>query len=362
MKKINVLVVDDSAFIRKMIKDILAMDNEIQVIDIAKNGQEAIDKLMKNEIDVITLDVEMPIMDGLTTLKNIMEKKPTAVVMLSSLTKSGADMTIQALNLGAVDFITKPSNIFKINDDEIKSLIIDKIKVASKVKVFKKPYINKESNAINKEFSVINKEMKQEKTINLGADLIEDIISIGTSTGGPRALQEVIPYISENINAPIVVVQHMPPGFTKSLAERLNNISKIIVKEAENGDILKKGVAYIAPGDRHITFKKDGKHIKIVLDNGEKVSGHKPSVDAMFLSLNEINFKKVIAVVMTGMGSDGTKGLKKLKERKNIISIAEDESTCVVYGMPKSVINLGLVDKVVPLNLISKEINKIMGV
>jgi len=355
MKKINVLVVDDSAFIRKMIKDILAMDEEIEVVDVAKNGKEAIEKLMTNKIDVITLDVEMPIMDGIATLKKIMEDNPTPVVMLSSLTKSGADLTIQALDVGAVDFVTKPSNIFKINDDEIKSLIIDKIKIASRIRVSKKRYAKKE-------ISVTNNEFKLEKNVNLGNEIVEEIVAIGTSTGGPRALQEVIPYIAQNINAPIVIVQHMPPGFTKSLAERLNNISKILVKEAEYGEVLKNGVAYIAPGDRHIKFKKEGKYIKIILDDGEKVSGHKPSVDAMFLSLYEINFKKIVAIVMTGMGSDGTKGLKKLKEKNGVISIAEDESTCVVFGMPKSVINLGIIDKVIPLNLISKEINKIMGV
>ncbi|SHJ43815.1 protein-glutamate methylesterase/protein-glutamine glutaminase [Tepidibacter formicigenes] len=357
MDKIKVLIVDDSAFIRKIIRDILSADRQIQVVDVAKNGKEAIEKLMTNEVDVITLDVEMPIMNGILTLEKIMNQKPTPVVMLSSLTKSGADLTIQALNLGAVDFITKPSNIFKINDEEIKSLITDKIKIASRVKVSKKPY------TVEKKIKKINKENLNKKDINIRSDTVEYIIAIGTSTGGPRALQEVVTNISKNINAPIVIVQHMPPGFTKSLAERLNNISQIFVKEAEDGEIIKNGVAYIAPGDRHIKFKNEGKRIKIVLDDGQKVSSHKPSVDAMFYSLCEIDLKKMIAVVMTGMGSDGTKGLKKLKEMKsNVISIAEDESTCVVFGMPKSVINLGLADKVLPVNFISKEINKLMGV
>ncbi len=352
MKRINVLVVDDSAFIRKMMKDILAMDEELIMVDIAKNGKEAIEKLMKNKVDVITLDIEMPVMDGILTLKKIMEEKPTPTIMLSSLTKSGADLTIQALDLGAVDFITKPSNIFKINNDEIKSLIIDKIKMASKIKVSKKKY----------EITSIKKDVFVKNFKNSDSEEIENIVAIGTSTGGPRALQEVVPYISEDIHAPILIVQHMPPGFTKSLAERLNNISKIIVKEAENGELLKNGVAYIAPGDRHIKFKKEGKYIRIVLDDGEKVSGHKPSVDAMFFSLYEINVKKLVSIIMTGMGSDGAKGMKKLKEKNNVVAIAEDESTCVVFGMPKSAINLGIIDKVVPLNAISKEINKLMGV
>ena len=355
MKKVKVLIVDDSAFIRKMLKDILSIDNDIEIVDIAKNGQEAIEKLMVNEVDVITLDVEMPIMDGITTLKKIMKDKPTPTIMLSSLTQSGADLTIQALNSGAVDFITKPSNIFKISDDEMKTLIIDKIKVASKVIVSK-------SNFIKKEVVVIEKEVKKESFSSNKSDVIEQIIAIGTSTGGPRALQEVVPFISKDINAPVVIVQHMPPGFTKSLAERLNTISKISVKEAEHGEVLKNGVAYIAPGDKHLKFKRDGKSVRIVLDEGEKVSGHKPSVDAMFLSLSEISFKKIISVIMTGMGSDGSKGMKVLKDNRNAYTVAEDESTCVVFGMPKSAINIGAVDKILPLNAIGKEINKYMGV
>ncbi|MCT4507978.1 MAG: chemotaxis response regulator protein-glutamate methylesterase [Tepidibacter sp.] len=354
MKKIKVLIVDDSAFIRKLIKDILSSDEEIEVVDFAKNGKEAIEKLMKNEIDVVTLDVEMPLMDGIDTLKQIMIKKPTSVVMLSSLTKNGADLTIKALELGAVDFITKPSNIFKINNDDMKNLVIDKVKVASTVKSYNKNYtkkiktIDKVKNNINKSFSK--------------KDNIDSIVAIATSTGGPRALQNVVTDLSSDINSPVVIVQHMPAGFTKSLANRLDNMSSLHVKEAEDGELLRNNTIYIAPGNRHMKFKKERTSIRIILDDGEKISGHKPSADAMFYSLSEIDIKKIIAVVMTGMGSDGSKGLKKLKESKNnIISIAEDESTCVVFGMPKSVINLGLADKVIPINYIGKEINKLMG-
>ncbi|OPJ57109.1 protein-glutamate methylesterase/protein-glutamine glutaminase [Alkalithermobacter paradoxus] len=354
MRKINVLVVDDSAFIRKMIIDILSLDNEVTVADVAKNGKEALEKLNKNkDIDVVTLDVEMPIMDGIQTLKEIMQKNPIPVVMLSSLTKSGADLTIQALNIGAVDFLTKPSNIFKINSDEMKSLIIDKVKIASKIKVSK--------NVIKKDI-VYNDKGYIKKISTASNDVVENIVAIGTSTGGPRALQQVVPNISPNIKAPIVIVQHMPPGFTKSLADRLNQISKIEVKEAEHGEILKNGVGYIAPGDKHMNFEKRGKDIKIVLNDGSKVSGHRPSVDSMFLSLSKLDFNKVICVLMTGMGADGALGMKELKKKPNVVSIAEDESTCVVFGMPKSAVNLGVVDSVLKLNQISSEINMLMGV
>ncbi|CAH2214002.1 protein-glutamate methylesterase/protein-glutamine glutaminase [Tepidibacter aestuarii] len=354
MNKIKVLIVDDSAFIRKLIKDILSSDREIEIVDFAKNGKEAIEKLIKNEIDVVTLDIEMPVMDGIDTLKKIMVKKPTSVLMLSSLTKNGADLTIKALELGAVDFITKPSNIFKINNDDMKKLVIDKVKIASRVKQYNKNY-NYKIKTIDNVKNDFNKDFNRKENI-------DNIIAIATSTGGPRALQGVISTLSSEINSPVVIVQHMPAGFTKSLANRLNNMSSLYVKEAEDGELLRNNIVYIAPGNRHMKFKEERNNIRVILDDGEKISGHKPSADAMFYSLCEINIKKLITVVMTGMGSDGSKGLKKLKEsKKNIISIAEDESTCVVFGMPKSIINLGLADKVIPINYIGKEINKLMG-
>ncbi|WP_099187204.1 protein-glutamate methylesterase/protein-glutamine glutaminase [Tepidibacter mesophilus] len=354
MNKIKVLIVDDSAFIRKLLKDILSSDREIEIIDFARNGKEAIEKLMKNKIDVITLDIEMPLMDGIDTLKKIMLKKPTSVVMLSSLTKNGADLTIKALELGAVDFITKPSNIFKINDSDMKGLVIDKVKMASGIKPDNKSYSHK-TETIDTVKNDFNKNLSKKENK-------DNIIAIATSTGGPRALQNVISNLSGQINSPIVIVQHMPAGFTKSLANRLNNMSSLYVKEAEDGELLRNNTVYIAPGNRHMKFKEERNNIKIILDDGEKVSGHKPSADAMFYSLCEINIKKIITVVMTGMGSDGSKGLQKLKELKNnVISIAEDESTCVVFGMPKSIINLGLADKVIPLDYIGREINKLMG-
>ncbi|KDR95184.1 two-component system, chemotaxis family, response regulator CheB [Peptoclostridium litorale DSM 5388] len=360
MKKVRALIVDDSAFIRKIVSDILSTDPEIEIVDKARNGKEAIEKLLNNDIDVITLDVEMPIMDGITTLSEIMKIKPTPVVMLSGLTKQGADLTIQALEMGAVDFITKPSNIFKIDQDKIKTDIVEKVKVAAGVDVKRKRPSSRKAEVRS---SLAVSEIRKTAT-RTRVGKVENIVAIGTSTGGPKALQNVIPNIEEDINASIVVVQHMPAGFTKSLAERINNISRVKVKEAEHGDVLENGVAYIAPGDRHIKFEKDGMNIKIVLDDGPNVSGHKPSVDAMFYSLTGIKCKKIIPVIMTGMGHDGAKGMDILKQSKSlkVFSIAEDEESCVVFGMPKSAINLGAVDKVLHVNQIANEINKLVGV
>lgn len=361
MNKIRVLIVDDSAFIRKVLKDILESDQNVEVIAAAKNGKEAIEFLTKQDVDVITLDVEMPVMNGIDTLKEIMSFKPTPVVMLSSLTNEGADMTFKALDLGAVDFVAKPTNIFKMSSSDIQDDIITKVKEAAKVKTKKMSlktvaeYIPKEPMESSRNVTLTPRDRRCED--------VKKIIAIGTSTGGPRALQEVISNVSGKIDAPVLVVQHMPKGFTKSLAERLNGLSQLTVKEAEDGEPLCNGTVYIAPGDRHIEIKRisTGKY-SIKLSDGPKVSGHKPSVDFMFQALSESTISDVIAVVMTGMGSDGTKGIVSLKNSKKSYNIAEDESTCVVFGMPKAAISTGQIDKIVPLGKIAMELNKIMGV
>lgn len=354
-RNIKVLNVDDSAFIRKLLRDILSTDKDFVKIDQAKNGKEALELIQKNDYDVITLDIEMPILDGISTLKEIMRLKATPVVMLSSSTKEGAKITLDALELGAVDFITKPQNIFLINEKELKSDIIDTVKSAIKVNlnIMKTPHI----------CSFQKKSQTKPISNSFNSQSIKTIIAIGTSTGGPRALHEVIPNISANINAPILIVQHMPKGFTKSLADRLNSVSNINVKEAEDGDILKNGFAYVAPGGQHMKIKQIGlDKFKIYLEDSENISGHKPSVDAMMFSILENKVKEVIAVIMTGMGNDGAKGMERLKVEKKAKTIAEDEKTCVVFGMPKSAIETGKVDSIVPLNKIADELNKIMGV
>ncbi len=361
-KNIRVLNVDDSAFIRKLLKDILESDDDFDVVDQAKNGKEAIEKIKQNKYDVITLDIEMPVMDGLTTLKEIMKICPTPVVMMSSLTKEGEQITLDALNLGAVDFITKPKNVFSVSSDEIKACIIDKIKNARKANMKMVRYSSL-SLSRNNNYTKIPNEYNVIKH-NIGsADTIKTIIAIGTSTGGPRALHEVIPNISGKVNAPVLIVQHMPKGFTKSLAERLDLISSVKVKEAEDGEILKNGWAYIAPGGVHMKIKSFGADkFKIFLDDSENVNGHKPSVDAMMFSVSKSSVREVVSVVMTGMGNDGAKGIETLKTEKNAKTIAEDEKTCIVFGMPKAAIETGKVDFIVPLNKIADEINKIMGV
>lgn len=352
--KIKVLVVDDSAFMRKVITDMISSDPTMEVIDTAKNGQDALKKIEMHRPDVVTMDIEMPIMDGLSALKEIMATTPLPVIMLSSLTKKGADETLKALDLGAFDFITKPSSMIKVSTPEVKEELLGKIRGASKVRMAK---------PIKREPLPEKRIISSYKSAStpVGSTKFKKLIAIGTSTGGPRALQEVVPLIPKDIDAGILIVQHMPPGFTKSLAERLDGMSQIQVKEAENGDIIRAGCAYLAPGDNHIKVYKQGAQYVIKLDNSEKVSGHMPSVDAMMYSIADLNERNVVGVIMTGMGADGANGLKAVKAN-NAYVIAQDEESCVVFGMPKSTIKLGVVDKVVSLSNITNEIIKAMEV
>ena len=354
--KIKVLVVDDSAFMRKVIADMISSDDDMEVVGVARNGEEALEMIVSRKPDVVTMDVEMPKMDGLTALKQIMEVSPMPVIMLSSLTTNGAVETLKALDYGAFDFITKPTSLIKVSTPEVRDELLTKIKIASRTKVYKPsvtprqprpvPTTTKESNG---------------STASQGKTKFKKLIAIGTSTGGPRALQDVIPFIPRDIDASILIVQHMPPGFTKSLADRLDSMSQIHVKEAEDGDVMKAGVAYLAPGDSHIKVTKQAGQFVIKLDNGERVSGHKPSVDAMMYSIASLNDRNVIGVIMTGMGADGADGMSKVKANRGFI-IAQDEESCVVFGMPKSTIKLGVVDKVVSLTNIANEIVKAMEV
>ncbi len=355
--KIKVLVVDDSAFMRKVIADMITSDPNMEVVGVAKNGEEALQMIVSTKPDVVTMDVEMPKMDGLTALKQIMEVSPMPVIMLSSLTTNGAVETLKALDYGAFDFITKPTSLIKVSTPEVRDELLSKIRIASRTKVNKPLVTNRQPRPVA---SVVKEDLPKAK-MAAGKTKFKKLIAIGTSTGGPRALQDVIPFLPGDIDAGILIVQHMPPGFTKSLAERLDSMSQIRVKEAEDGDVIVAGVAYLAPGDSHIKVTKQAGQFVLKLDNGERVSGHKPSVDALMYSIVELNDRNVIGVIMTGMGADGADGLSKVKANKGFI-IAQDEESCVVFGMPKSTIKLGVVDKVVSLNNIANEIVKAMEV
>ncbi len=354
---INVLVVDDSAFMRRIIVDILNEDKNINVVGIARNGNEALEKIKLFSPDVVTLDIEMPIMNGIDTLEEIIHRNNNiSVIMLSSLTIDGADLTLKALDIGAVDFITKPTNIFGIKNDVKKKEIIQKIKMAAKARKMKY------ATQIVRLKSPPNSSGKYEKKTNNYSMHFSNILAIGTSTGGPKALQRIIPLLPEDMDSTILVVQHMPPNFTKSLAKRLDLLSSINVKEAENGEILKRGFCYIAPGDYHMTVSLDNKRRLVIQNNKEtRVSGHRPSYDVLLKSIAGLKNINKIGVILTGMGKDGADGMKLLKE-SGAYTIAQDENSCIVYGMPKAAVNNGSISKVIPLDEIALEITNKMEV
>jgi len=340
-----VLVVDDSALMRKVISDMLNEDPEIEVVGTARDGYDAIKKIMELKPDVVTLDLEMPRLDGLNTLGYIMSETPLPVIMLSSYTREGAEATLKALDYGAFDFVPKPSGPISLDIRKVKEELIKKIKAAYKADLSRLKFL-------------LPREGKRVKRVEKPAPTkVKIAVAIGSSTGGPRALQEVIPKLPSDIKAGILIVQHMPPGFTKSLAERLDSLSSISVKEAVEGDLLKEGLALIAPGDYHMIVSRSGYDVKIGLNQDPPVWGVRPSVDVMMLSVAEIFRGKTVGVILTGMGRDGARGMRKIKEYGGI-TIAEDKSTCVVFGMPKAAIDEGAADIVVPVNRIAEEIIK----
>ncbi|MGJ9458878.1 protein-glutamate methylesterase/protein-glutamine glutaminase [Oceanobacillus sp. CF4.6] len=336
MQPVRAIVIDDSAFMRKMITDILNSDPRIQVISTARNGEEGIKQIKQLCPDVVTLDVHMPVMDGMNALQEIMKSHPVPVVLLSSVTKDGTIKTMEAISNGAVDFIPKPSGAISLDIRTIEEEIRSKVFAASHVNLDRNTRSNKSS----------------QKRVSLDRKCFDKtVITIGTSTGGPRALQQVLKNLPEIFTAPILIVQHMPAGFTKSLAERLNRLSPIYVKEAVHGEIIENGTAYIAPGDHHMTVRKIGTTIAIYLTKDAPVKGHRPAVNVLFHSIAQLKQINKIAVVLTGMGNDGTEGIVELKGlNSKTITIAENEATSIVYGMPKSAVQTGFVDYHLPLN------------
>ncbi len=330
-------MVDDSAFERYAIAKHLETDREITVVGSARDGFDALTKIRSLTPDVITLDVEMPRMDGLAALKRIMAEYPTPVIMLSSLTQPGARTTIQALMHGAVDFVSKPSASISIRN-VVEDLSI-KIKVAAGAKRSVERIRAK---------NLLTETLASSPPGKLGLSPFQKgdpVIVIGTSTGGPRALQQVLADLPANLPAVVAIVQHMPPGFTRSLAQRLNEHSPLMVQEAQDGDRLARGLALLAPGDFHLRFKGDK---QVGLDQGPRRQHVRPAVDVTMESASQYHQAAVIGVILTGMGADGTAGAACIKAAGGQV-VAEDEATSLIYGMPRSVIEAGLADRVVPL-------------
>ncbi|WP_223067269.1 protein-glutamate methylesterase/protein-glutamine glutaminase [Paenibacillus caui] len=357
MAKIRVLVVDDSLFMRKLIARFIEEDPLLQVAGMACNGEEAVHMASKLRPDVITMDVEMPVMNGLDALEQIMKKCPAPVVMLSSLTQEGANETILALELGAVDFIQKPSGSTSADLYRVKGEILLKIKSAAETPLAAlKPRLRYRQ--------VAQRAASISRPLANGAAArksFSQMIAIGTSTGGPRALSEVIGALPAGFPYPVLVVQHMPPTFTKSLAQRLDASSSVRVVEAADGETIYGGTVYIAPGNYHMTVQEAGGEYKIKLNQDPQRNGHRPSVDVLYESVVRLNRLKRHYVIMTGMGSDGAKGMLLAKESGSASTIAEAKDSCVVFGMPRAAIEYNCVDHVVPLGRIAATILEVTG-
>ncbi len=349
----KILIVDDSALMRRVLCDIINSDKRFQVVDRATNGLEALDLLSRNTYDAVVLDVNMPKMNGIELLKKLQERKIAAKVMMASTdTRDGAKITLDALELGALDFIHKPNSAIDCREQTFQTEFLRILSVVAE----SKPPI----------FESCEKVLADKQTTGQVLDIVkksavvvpgEKIVAIASSTGGPKALQEVIPKLPADLDAPVLIVQHMPEGFTASFAERLNSLSEIAVKEAEDDDVLQKGTVYLARGGKHMNvMKTSGGQYKIRYSDEPTREGVKPCANYMYESLMNSCYDNIICTVMTGMGMDGTEGIRNLKSKKKVHVISQDQASCVVYGMPKSIEVAGLADQVVPLKQIAQEI------
>ncbi|AFM42711.1 chemotaxis response regulator containing a CheY-like receiver domain and a methylesterase domain [Desulfosporosinus acidiphilus SJ4] len=377
---VGVLVVDDSPFMRLTLQKILSQSPKIKVLDTARDGREGILKLQSLHPQVVTMDVEMPVMDGLRALEEVMRWQPTPIIILSSVTTEGAQATLKALDLGAVDVVAKPTG--KQGDDlqVLSHDLVEKVLAAAEVnlnRLGRKGLTNNVGVAGN--LGAVNQTTGRKVEISAsspGAPPLKgqiprpstaikstvlpkhavEIVAIGTSTGGPSALQAVLPVLPGNFPVPVLVAQHMPAGFTGPLAQRLNGLCQLNVKEGIHGEVLKAGTVYVAPAGKQLeVLRKSGQLTLQIGDNAPIPTLYHPSVDVMLLSLAKSVGKGTLGVVMTGMGNDGTRGMKEVKALEGF-SIVESEETCVVYGMPRSVVEAGLADRIVPLGQIGRTI------
>jgi len=336
-KKIRVLIVDDSALIRGVMTEILSEDPEIEVVGVAPDPYVARDKIKILNPDVLTLDVEMPKMDGLTFLQKLMAARPMPVVMVSSLTEQGAATTMQALESGAVDFVTKPTVDIQHGLADLAHQITSKVKAAAQATVKKRTPPADCSERI-KALAAQSAMIKTTDTI----------IAIGSSTGGTEALRELLEVLPPN-TPPILMTQHMPEHFTKTFADRLNELCPIHVKEAQEGDSVISGQALLAPGNYHMELRRSGAKYYVTLNQEPQVNRHRPAVDPMFYSVAKYAGANSVGVILTGMGNDGAAGMLEMK-KSGAYNLAQDEASCVVFGMPKEAIKAGGVDKILPLS------------
>lgn len=338
---IKVLIIDDSAMIRKVFEKELSKDPEIEVVGTAPDPFVGRDKIVYLKPDVITLDIEMPRMDGLTFLGKLMKYYPMPVVVVSSLAKRGGDVALKAMELGAVEVLSKPGTAYSVGD--MSEQLIEKVKAASKVKVLKKISDTCTEPSCN---SVLE--------ASIGVKTTNKIIAIGASTGGTEAIREVITKLPSN-SPPVVIVQHMPQNFTKAFADRMNQLCQVEVKEATNGEYLAKGKVLIAPGNQHMEIRRSGVNYYVTLFDGPMVFHQRPAVEILFNSVAKYAGQNAVGAILTGMGKDGAQGLLAMRNA-GANTIAQDEKSCIVFGMPKEAIDIGAAQVIKPLNQITQTI------
>lgn len=333
---ITVVVVDDSAFMRKAISSMLEKDPEIKVVGTARNGQEGLERIRELNPNVVTMDIEMPVMDGLTALPRIMAEMPRPVMMISSLTVDGAEATLKAMELGAVDFIPKDLSKVSLDIVKIENDLQRKVKTIAKRTFRARPMPGATAPAPRppRPAVVLPKGRPQ-----------REVVAIGVSTGGPPAVQKVLSEFPADFPAAILIAQHMPAAFTGPFAKRLDGVCRITVKEAENGEPLKAGTAYVAPGGKHLKAERQGTQIRVVVAEEPREALYKPSANVLFTSVAETFGKRAAGVVLTGMGNDGLEGMKVMKA-KGAYALAQNDASCVVYGMPKAIVDAGLADEI----------------
>lgn len=343
VRKIKVLVVDDSALVREILKKGLSLNEEIEVIAVASNPYLARDQIIKHNPDVMTLDIEMPKMNGIEFLEKLMTQYPIPTIMVSSSTVSGAKKTIDALNAGALDFVTKPSSNISDGMNKLIEELIEKIKIAYNAR------------------AIVAKRRPQEKATDLSAKSFKDVVvAIGASTGGTDAIRSILKVLPKNFPG-IVVAQHMPKGFTKQYAASLNLITEMEVVEGSPLERISQGKVIVAPGDMHMIVKKDNKGYYVDCFSSEKVSGHMPSVDVLFESVANTVKLNALGIILTGMGSDGANGLKVMKDN-GAMTFAQNKESCIVFGMPKVAIENGAVDTILDLEMIPKKLISILKI
>lgn len=338
MRKIRVLIVDDSAIVREVFSRELARDPEIDVVGTAPDPYVARDKIVELRPDVVTLDVEMPRMDGLTFLRKLMKHFPLPVVIVSSLTRRGGELALEAMDAGAVEVMCKPGASYAVGDLALQ--LAETVKAAAKVCVARHADQRKAVAPPRRSLSMTRTTHK--------------VVAIGASTGGTQALQAVLSELPSNAPG-IVIVQHMPEHFTRSFADRLNEVCALEVREAENGDTVTPGKALIAPGNFHMLLRRSGANYFVEIKSGPLVNRHRPAVDVLFRSVARFAGRNAVGAILTGMGNDGAKGMREMKEA-GAFTIAQDEESCVVFGMPKEAIALGCVDEVVSIENIAEKI------